>query len=225
MSSSGGSMGGDIGEYNPYASAGLGAAPPLSDPEYMNLGRPFPTAVTVIGVLFLVFGILGIMGGLLGIAQTVFWQFFTFGNADPEVTGMAKTVQKAAPVNIVVSTLNLILSTFMIISAVGLLKKRLWGAKLGTTVAISAIAFKLIESAGTALAQWLIMEEMQNSFRRNSPKVDPAMMSWIMIGGMVFGLLIVGVPLMIFYGWVTYYLKRDATRVHFPTSANQSGSI
>lgn len=225
MSSSGSSVGGGADEYNPYSSPSLGASSPLSAPDYMNLERPFPTAVTVIGVLFLVFGILGIMGGLMGIVQTVFWQFFQFGNTDPEVNGMAKAVQKAAPFNIGVSLLNLALSTFMVTAAVGLLKKRLWGAKLGTTVAISAIAYKLIEGAGTAIAQWLLMGEMQNSMLRNSPNVDPTMMGWIMIGGMIVGLLIVGVPLMIFYGWVAYYLKRDATRVHFPNTTNQAESF
>jgi hypothetical protein len=225
MSPSGDSYGSDAGQYNPYAGGTSGMASPLGAPDLaFNGDRPFPTAVTIIGILFLVFGILGLLAGTMGLIQFAFLQFMPISSSDPMSAGMNKAIRQAAPVHIVNGLLNLGLSTFMIISSVGLLKKQLWGAKLGTTVAISAIIYKLIESVGGWYAQWIMMEQMQNNMFGSSPNVDPTTMRWIILGGMAVGFMIVAVPLMIFYGWVAYYLRRDLTRAHFSSSSTTPGS-
>jgi hypothetical protein len=226
MSSSGNSYRNDEGQYNPYAGGTVGVTSPMGDPNFaINSQRPFPTAVTVIGILFLVFGILGLFTGAAGILQGIFFQFIPTNSLDPNSARTMNAMAQAAPINMVTGTLNLGLSTCLIITATGLLKKRLWGAKFGATTAILAILYKLFESAGGCYAQWMMMDQMQNSMYRNSPNVDPSTMRWMMIIGMVIGLVIFATPLMIFYGWVAYYLKRDATRSHFSPSSTNAGSV
>lgn len=197
---------------NPYS---------LTDTDQNHLNEsmvgtgPFPTAITVIAILFIVFGALGCLSGLASIGTAFAMAFVPEKMADdPNFAGMkAMSEMKFIPIGIGLS--NLVLSIFFIMVGVGLFRKRRWGAQLGVPVALGAILFKLLEAAGNTYTQLHSIPAMQESLAKSTPNANLDPMFFTMIG--IFSVIMIVVfalAFSFFYGWVAYYLGREKNQAH-----------
>ena len=189
-----------------------------SNEEMPKIGA-FPTAITVIAILFIVFGVLGCLSGVASIGTAFAMAFIPDNMAnDPNFAGM-KAMDELKFIPISIGVANLVLSIFFMIVGVGLFRKRRWGAKLGVTVAMGAILFNLLEAAGNAYAQLHSIPALQESMAKSNPKanLNPMFFSAIAIFSVVM-IVVFALVFICFYAWVAYYLGRKHNQAHLMSS-------
>ncbi len=207
---------GSLASNNPYASGDLAIDGHNRELETRlgNDNTVFPAAITVIGIVLLIFGIVGVPTGLWNIASPFVLPMLPQFDDESQRSMMSQMADLKGFL-LVSGSYCTILSISMFIAGVGLLKKRLWGAKLGATVCLAAIVYKLIELGGAIYSQQAFAEQMSATMSRsNSDAMETETISRIMSFVMVGVAILFSIPFYIFYGWAAYYLRRDQTRSH-----------
>jgi hypothetical protein len=161
------------------------SAPPTV-PGQLNEGVR-STWPTVIGTISIVFGALGVLFSLCGAFGQMFMGSMMqgVGGQNTQTQQMADAIKAAAPYQLIAAILTLIPAVLLLISGIGLVQRRRYGARLSITWAVLRMVFGLAAAFVNVRAQQIIMQQVSSS---GGPTPPSGMMLFTGLFGLVFGI-------------------------------------
>ena len=215
---------------NPFKSQSTDSTPPAApDSGGVVLPPTAPGALTPILVFCLIFGIFGLMGTCLGgvmifALEPMLELAESAGapEADMRFSRLSLDAQKSVMLpGLIVTGLNLIVATMLIIGAFGCFKRKEPSRVFMRTALLAAIVYSVLKIAATLYGYFAgdaatraAIEKLKDDPLYDSIQSQYVGNQLVGLGSIVFT-VVIGLVMLAFYFWARSYLNKSAVIEHF----------
>lgn len=205
---------------NPFETPASMSTPYETPPPGGRAPTSAPGGLTIICIFCIILGALGLLGSCLGAAGTLMQsqiQEMQQNVGDANQRAMQKKLAEVQDTykipNLVIILANFVVAPCLLAGGIGVLSRKMWGAKILKIGLLMAIAYVAIRTVVGAIMQMSMMAPMKEAMKQGAPNAQGAqaaesIMTGAFYAGLIFS-IIWALVLIGFYLWSWTYMNRE----------------